>query len=258
MKLKFFLDEILQSVDKGTTRRFNCPSCGSTDNSLSVSNFEGVIKYNCFKAFCTLKGSRKSVDSLDALKTRLNRVCSSLKGWETPQHWIKGIASKKCLKILLTTNSMVPYSKGYFKVGYDPEEERFIYFIEEDHKIVGAVGRSLGHGVPKVKNYPNSKPVPFTAGVGKTLVLTEDCASACAISNIPEFTGMALLGTNLKEEYIPYIAKYDNVMVALDYDARKKSLAIKNSLEYYCKHVKVMIIHKDIKDMSNEELNNVV
>lgn len=247
------LDILFDSVPEGTTRRFNCPKC-KHENTLSITKTGSEVKYNCFSASCTLYGDLAYKASLGSLKARFNARTEEEGVFSIPDYWVRGISSEKCFRMLLTTNSHVAYQKGMFQVAYDPREDRMVYLVQDDRgNIVGGVGRTLSFKKPKVLNYKGSAPMPFRAGKGSTVVLVEDCASACAVSEIPEYTGLALLGTNLKETYIPILKEYDKVVVALDYDARKKALDLKRSLCYYGLNVRVVILKQDLKDLEYEK-----
>jgi DNA primase len=253
------IDILANSVQDGESRRFDCPFCGG-NQSLSISKNGNKILYNCFRAICAKNGSVGYVPSLDALKSRLNAPSKAEEKFFIPDYWVHGVSSEKTIKMLLKTNSYEAYKNGNFRVAYDPREDRLVYLVQDvQGSMVGAVGRTLSNAVPKTLNYPGSAPVPFNA-CGKSctkLVIVEDCASACAISEIPGVRGMALLGTYLRKDYIPFMARHLDVYIALDYDARKKALDMKQRLLYYCKKVNVIILDKDIKDMTLNERENL-
>lgn len=257
MQLNYLIRELIDSVQENDKKRFNCPKCGGL-NSFNISRIGSEVKYHCYRDVCKLSGSIRTLASLNALKSRLNASRKREEEFSVPAHWIRGISSKNMVRMLITTNSMFPYQQGYFNVAYDPEMNRFVYLIlNESGKVVGAVGRAMGKG-HKVHNYAQSVPNPFTCGKGDTLVLVEDCASACAVSRDCRFTGMALLGTSLREEYIPYIVRYNKVIIALDNDAKRTALKIKNSLSYYHPNVSVWLLKQDIKDMDDGRFKDFV
>lgn len=257
LKIKDTIDNLIESVPDGTSRRFNCPICKG-ENSFSITKLGSEVKYNCFRNSCDSNKSRGILTlkpTMTGLKTRLEGRTEEKRTFTIPDYWVMGVASEKCLQMLLKTNCFEAYTKGLFKCAYDPQEDRLVYLVQDDKgNAVGAIGRSLSGKWPKNKNYHGSLPIPFTVGSGNRVVLVEDCASACAVNCISNATGLALLGTNLPESFIPYLVKYDTILVALDYDARKKALDIKNRLTYYCKNVRVVILGKDLKDMTKEEI----
>lgn len=248
--MQHVLNTLIESVQDGTSRRFNCPVCRGL-NTLSITKVGSEVRYKCFRASCSLKPRVQRIKaSLDSLKTRLKGVYKRKEEFSIPDYWVMGVASKKCFEMLFKNKIIEPYKKGLFDIAYDPREDRLVYLVKNKlGTIVGGIGRALSNKIPKTLNYPNSEDMPFTVGKGSNLVLVEDCASACRVGNIDNYVGMALLGTNLKESHILHILKYKTIYVALDYDARKKALSIKNCLRYYCNDVRMIILYIDIKDM---------
>lgn len=265
------IGHLFDLVQNNTTKRFDCPIC-NTKGALSITKANGSVKYNCFESSCTIRGSRiikmgyqELLDAESYAKSLLAN--SSLEGhteakeeFRLPDYLIMGIGSKSAFQMLLNNNSMETYQHGMFKTAFDPKQNRLVFLIHEEGKIVGAVGKALENNiVPKVINYPNSKNVPFTCGTGSTVVLVEDCLSACSIGRIKGYVGLALLGTNLKSEYLAHIvANYENVIVALDPDAYVKSITLMKSIEYYTQNVKIWKLEHELKHMDKEMVNKFI
>ena len=98
-------------------------------------------------------------------------------------------------------------------------KDRVVFLIKnrDSHKVVGAVGRGLNKNVyPKWFMYGN-KDVPFKCGECDDAVIVEDCPSACAVSNI--LTGIAIMGTKLKDLHKSHLKPYKNLYICLDRDA---------------------------------------
>lgn len=155
------------------------------------------------------------------------------------------------------------YNRGVFDVAYDPIQDRVCFIVKKQNKIVGLIGRAVQKDIqPKTINYPNSDvAIPFICtgrqeGTKRPLMLVEDCFSAASATRLP-VTAMALLGSTIKSDYIPYVKLHDEIIIALDRDARKKALAMKKKLCYYHQTVRMMLLSKDIKDMTDQELNQV-
>lgn len=236
--------------------RFNCPICRGF-YTLGITKQDGKLKWHCFKASCdTVKGNTNYLRSSSELKTALEGRTEGKKKFTLPDHLIYGLSSKKTLQMIIRGNCLDSYSKGLFDAAYDPVQDRVCFIVKQGNEIVGLIGKACTSNTrPKVLNYPNSDiSTPFVCGNSDTIVLVEDCLSAASVARIPELTGMALLGSSLKNEYIPLVRKYNKVIVALDRDARKKALAIKMKLCYYHQNVKLWMINQDIKDMNNEDL----
>jgi hypothetical protein len=84
-------------------------------------------------------------------------------------------------------------------------------------------------------------------------VLVEDCVSACKVA-MANLTGVAILGTSLKEDYIiPIADRIDKCVVCLDKDATNKSFKIRDALSYHIPTY-VEMIDKDLKHYSINEL----
>lgn len=228
-------------------RHHDCPACGHK-NCFAIKRENGIIKYHCFRAACNLRGNPKYARSAEEITRALAR--ESVEGdleFTVPDYFQFGVNSDKILDMLHRYNSFEAYVKGYITIGYDPKENRLIFFIKDKGKIVGAVGRTLSNSPLKSRIYLNSKGC-ITVGKGKTLVLVEDPFSACSIARDEKYTGCALLGTNLTDNVREKIKEYSTLMVCLDKDASVKSLKIADHLRFLGKDVKVRLLDKDLKD----------
>ena len=141
------------------------------------------------------------------------------------------------------------YLSGRADIRYDFKRNRVVFLVKDGNKVVDAAGRSIDGRSPKWYRYGNSQH-PYLCGDSSTCIVVEDCASACSISNIS--TGVALLGTNLLDEHINVISKYERVFVALDKDATDKAVDMVKTL---CKVVptKLMVLPRDLKNMTKDE-----
>ena len=63
---------------------------------------------------------------------------------------------------------------------YDVKEDRVVFPIMHNNKMVDATGRALMKRLPKWKRYGNSG-LPYTFGCGKVAVVVEDCVSAAIV-----------------------------------------------------------------------------
>lgn len=240
------------SVNFYAPGRYNCPECGGVD-SFSVTDINGYLVFNCYKASCGYKGKVVGSNLYEATASRLYEVKNSPSDnvFIVPDYWVRGIANNACAELLAKYYCLDAYHKNWFKCGYDPKEDRIIIFITDSNMSVqGAIGRILRprKGVYKVKNY-FVPPVPFLCGVGSTLVIVEDVFSAISASRNDSYTGMAMLGTHFKKEYLTILKNYERVVIALDADAKNKAIKIKKLLDYYCSNVSLWFLDKDIKDM---------
>lgn len=233
--------------------REHCPVCGG-NKTLSVTRDSGKYLYRCFKSSCNIRGVIGSSYTSSEIKERVRPTAKPQTKFHFPEHFIQGIANDACYRYIQSNHVLFYAVHNIAKVGYDPKLNRFLYFITRANEIVGAVGRALSHKTwPKVYQYDSPIIYPFIAGDTDTLVLVEDCASACAVTRIPELSGCALLGTFLQPDYVPVITKYKKVIICLDNDATQKSLTINKLLQYYTK-TNIKMLNRDIKNMSQEEL----
>lgn len=253
--MRELVSSLCDSVPVGQSKRFDCPACGG-HNTLSVKNDMGKLKYLCFKASCDLRaGVAQGYVSSEFVKGRLNTPRLASSRFVMPDYFIQGVGNAECSEILRKYHCLEAYEKGLFKIGYDPRQNRFVFFVQDGNgSIVGAVGRKLDPYGAKVINYEGSGTRPFICGTGSTLVLVEDCFSAASVTRKSDYSGMALLGTNLKKEYIEYMLEYQEVVVALDADAKTKAIKIKNDLTYFHPNVKLRFLEEDIKEMATEDL----
>jgi len=241
------VDLSLYSVALGNTERYDCPVCGGR-NTFTVTNNQGTIIFNCYRAGCSARGAWHKGRTREELKSLKDKRTSSPKPFKLPDYIQYGLANSKVVQYLHKH-----YCRDFahrLPIAYDPRQDRILFLIKDEDTIIGAVGRDLS-GKSKLKslNYHDNISKPFIIGDTDTVVIVEDCTSACSLLRNPEYTGLALLGTNLKSAYIPWIKKYKKVIVALDKDARSKSLSIKKHLSFYCNDVSVWLLEKDIKDM---------
>jgi hypothetical protein len=253
-KLPSYIESLSDSVQNNSTLRFNCPECNG-NNSLGITREQGKVKWHCFK--CQKAGVCEYQRTSSELKIALGGRTELKTEFTLPEYLIFGLGSKKTVNLIKKYHCEVPYSRGLFDIAYDPIQDRVCFIVNKNNKIMGLVGRSINSNVfPKTLNYPNSDiSTPFICGIRfDSLVLVEDCISAVSVSRIPELSGLALLGSTLKTEYVPSLKAYDTIIIALDRDARKKALAIKKKLCYYHGNVKLWWLEKDIKDMSDKEL----
>jgi hypothetical protein len=234
---------------------------------MTITTIEGGYIYNCYRASCERKYSSGlarlalSIEQrLGALKTRQEKVSQEDVAWQVPDYWIDGIGDAACHDYMVEKHMMQAYKEGLFRPMYDPAERRFIFPIKDSlGHIIGAVGKTLIRATPKIKNYNRTFTRPFTCGKFPKAIIVEDCASAVAATRAG-YTGIALLGTHLKKDFIEYLSapQYTSLGIALDPDAYSKSIQMKKVLDSYVKNVYILRLPKDIKDATDEELKGVL
>lgn len=244
-----------EGIPASTTKRFNCPNCLG-HNTFSVTNTGVRYVFNCYRSSCDLRGYTPYVPTNEEIKQYINRTTpiKKVEDFKLPSYVTHSIGSRKALNYMAKFNGLQAYRKGLYQVGYDTAFDKLVYMLMDDKLIRGAVGRSLNGGLPKSMIYPNSAVMPFICGIGHHCFIVEDCASAAAVGGYDGYTGLALLGTRFKQEYIQYLYKYNKFTIALDADAKKKAIEIKSLLSLFKRDVEIVNLDNDIKDKSKDEL----
>lgn len=258
MNIPNYLEPLVAAVPHNTAQRFDCPKCRGK-STLGITKENGKVKWHCFKASCNLKPGNKSYSrNISELKTVLNAHTAVKQEFKLPDYLIYGLSSSYASLMITEGHCLEVYKQGLFDIAFDPKENRVCFLVKKNNKDIGLIGKAINNKIkPKVLNYQNSDvSTPFICGSTDTIVLVEDCLSAASVCRIKELSGLALLGSSLKNEYLPIVKSYSKCIVALDRDARKKALAIKKKLCYYHPNVKLWLLDMDIKEMSDKELNN--
>jgi DNA primase len=141
-------------------------------------------------------------------------------------------------------------------IRYDIREDRIVFPITSNGKIVDAIGRSLKNKLPKWKKYGNSG-LPFSSGCGKVAVVVEDCVSAVAIGS-DVYVGVAVLGTSLSEIHKKYLSQFSTAIIALDPDALPKTLQFAKELRGHVQDIRVLRLQDDLKYFKKEDYNNLI
>jgi len=260
MKSPNWLKGYVESLDIQPLGRYraDCPVCGKS-NTFTVTD-DGLQRlWFCFHADCNVSGRTGIVLSKDfakiAIKKPTGRADKVLPvKFSVPDTFVSLSRNLDAELYVRSVHAYDAYLSGAADIRYDFKRNRVAYIVKTDNKIVDAAGRSLDGRNPKWYRYNNSS-VPFACGDKATALLVEDCASACAVSNL--VTGVALLGTNLLDEHIEFLSKYKRVFVALDKDATDKAL---DMVKILCRKVptKLMVLDRDLKNLNNEERNEFI
>ena len=242
-------------IPNGHTKRMNCPECGGI-KTFTVTNNMGSLVWNCYKASCNVRGGNRvhlSADDIRAGFTGAKEFAEDT--FELPSYIIPHRNRRTVLKFC--------YEYGFepddVGVSYDIKEDRVVFPITHNGKLVDATGRALGKRLPKWKRYGKSG-LPFTYGCGNVAVVVEDCVSA-AVVGYGSFVGVALLGTSLQDSHKGYLAQFSTAVIALDPDALPKTLQMAKELRGHVNDVRVLRLTDDLKyrnptDM--EKLNGII
>lgn len=244
--------EVIKAIPirEGDTKVIQCPFCGGL-KKLSISKVDGQLKWNCFRASCNGKGIYQGRRSLQAAKNYLADAVQQKTREPKPIPSITTPARnhQPALDYLEQNNSLEAYEAGYIDVRYAPAEDRVLFCTD-----TGAVGRSLKKYGPKWLTYGVLEE-GIHVGNGSTAVLVEDTPSACSVSRIDGFVGVALLGTRISNCLKKSLKKYNACYLVLDKDASSKSITICRSVR---RSLLVRFTAKDLKNLSVNELSEVL
>jgi len=244
--------EVIKTIPirEGDTKVIQCPFCGGL-KKLSVSKVDGQLKWYCFRASCNGKGIYQGKRSLQAAKNYLADAVQQKTREPKPIPSITTPARnhQPALDYLEQNNSLEAYEAGYIDVRYAPAEDRVLFCTD-----TGAVGRSLKKYGPKWLTYGVLEE-GIHVGNGSTAVLVEDTPSACSVSRIDGFVGVALLGTRISSCLKKSLNKYSACYLILDKDASSKSITICKSVS---RSLLVRLTAVDLKRLSVNQLVGVL
>ena len=235
--------------------RMDCPACNHK-NTLSIMNNNGTILYHCFSASCNVKGRVSDRKELTFSKPK------PLADKSVPldsRSFVPLSRNCKALDMVVKRNSYEAYQHARADIRYDVRQDRVVFMVYKDGKTVDAVGRKLNEddNRPKWFRYARSRhPFVCRAKTDTDIAfLVEDCFSACAVSQV--YHGIALMGTNLPNEYLTTLKSYSKIVVALDRDASKKAIELTKQLKLYVPST-LVFLEKDIKNMELTEIQELI
>ena len=242
--------------------RGDCPECRGK-NTFTATNELGDIKYNCFKLGCTVGGIHGTDMTAAEIHRRLEeqqlqRAYTNIKKekdtMEIPEYVVTPKASHtKYQRYIKRWGIAIGHTM------YDVKDERVVFPIKHDGRIVDAVGRAVGKKQhPKWYRYTGEADY-YTIGDAKTLLIVEDVVSAIvAFQEIPYVTAMAILGTSLSPKHMEKIGEYDKVIIALDPDAIGKTVEYRREIELWTGNKTVaMNLIDDIKYREYEDMDKL-
>ena len=256
---QFVIDLGLKESDR---YRGDCPECRGK-NTFTATNILGDIKYNCFKLGCTVGGIHGTDMTAAEIHRRLEeqqlqRAYTNIKKekdtMEIPEYVVTPKASHtKYQRYIKRWGIAIGHTM------YDVKDERVVFPIKHDGRIVDAVGRAVGKKQhPKWYRYTGEADY-YTIGEAKTLLIVEDVVSAIvAFQEIPYVTAMAILGTSLSPKHMEKIGEYDKIIIALDPDAIGKTVEYRREIELWTGNKTVaMNLIDDIKYREYEDMDKL-
>ena len=254
-------------LSDGQKHRGKCPECGRS-NTFTATNQMGKLVWNCYANSCSLSGAKNILMSVDEIRKRMkefkidtdNKTVNvklpevfSLPEWVKPytpydsdlDDSPKAIVDKFCERYGLWAEDL--------ELHYDIKESRIVFPVQDDGKLVDAVGRSIKDGVvPKWKRY-GTYAEGFIRGQHQLAIVVEDVVSACVIETLGA-TGVAILGTTLNANHIEALRGFKRVIVALDPDAAEKTIAYTKMLKSNGVQALALKLLDDIKYRREEDI----
>jgi len=254
-------------LSDGQKHRGKCPECGRS-NTFTATNQMGKLVWNCYANSCSLSGAKNIPMSVDEIRKRMKDFkidtddktinvklpeVFSLPEWVKPytpydsdlDDSPKAIIDKFCERYGLWAEDL--------ELHYDIKESRIVFPVQDDGKLVDAVGRSIEDGViPKWKRY-GTYAEGFIRGQHQLAIVVEDVVSACVIETLGA-TGVAILGTTLNANHIEALRGFKRVIVALDPDAAEKTIAYTKMLKSNGVQALALKLLDDIKYRREEDI----
>lgn len=257
MKATSQQNDILSSVrlKDGETKRIDCPFCGGK-STFTLTRKDGRRLWNCYKASCTASGGKGDTRSITSIHKALSAPFNGtirVNPEPIPQIVSHPDHHPEVVQYLEQVHAIEAMKSGLVDVCYAPKENRVLFWM---NKGSGAVGRALDGRRPKWKAFGDTTGI-FTCGVGKTAIVVEDAASACAVGILPNYTGVALLGTHIDSIKKRQLMAFDRVIFCLDNDASKKSISLLRKVEGWVP-ASVRFLRDDLKWLTKTQIEEVL
>jgi DNA primase len=215
----------------------------------------------CFHADCNVSG-RTGITLTKEHASRALRQSQALvpapsrtnNTYEIPNTFVSLSRNLDAELYVKRVNAYDAYLSGRADIRYDFKRNRVVFLVKDGNKVVDAAGRSIDGRSPKWYRYGGSKH-PFVCGASTTVIVCEDCASACSVCSVA--TGVALMGTNLLTEHIDVLKQYDRVFIALDKDATDKAIGMVRTLHTHVP-TRLMVLRTDLKNMQRDERDDFI
>ena len=229
-------------IQESETIRMDCPECKGR-KTFTVTNNNGQLLWNCYKASCNVRGTHKMRMSAESIYRRLNMIeDNTITDFCMPVNIVPLSSEYEQAMAWAFGWGLSPNRHGLM---YDIREHRVVFPVVHEGITVDATGRAIGKRLPKWKRYGSNR-LPYTYGYGKVAVVVEDCISAAVVGD-DRHTGVALMGTSMSNEQKQYLSQFSTALVALDRDAVSKALQLARELDGVVDKVKVLMLKDDLK-----------
>lgn len=244
------------NLTEGETKRSNCPMCNGKLTFTATKDL-GQIKYNCYKLDCKIRGYHHT----DMTAEEVRKLMRS-----TPKPTQKEVLTMDIPEYVVTPSAEHTKFHRFVKrwglqahgLLYDVKDERVVFPIYHKGRMIDANGRAVGGKLPKWYRYTGAADY-YIKGTGSTIIVVEDVVSAdIAVLEVPHISSMAILGTSLTDKHIEKLGQYNQVIVALDPDAIKKTLEFKREIELWTgRDVHALKLDDDIKYRVQEDIERI-
>jgi len=241
------------NIKEGETLTMDCPICNGV-KKFTATNKEGLVLYNCYRNSCDVKGATITNMLAETVKNKIQGKEEKVeqKKFEMPEYITDGNNSyvqRFIRRWGLNINLM-----------YDVKNKRAVFPIYKNGRMIDAIGRALYNAQPKWYKYGGmAKYYSYCINPSKSVsVVVEDVVSAITVSmSFPQAEGVAILGTSLSYAHKEFMQRYDKVMIALDPDAKKKTLAFTKEMRNYVDDVVAINLVDDIKYKKDTDMNTI-
>ena len=239
-------------IPNGHTKRMNCPICKGY-KTFTVTNNMGSLVWNCYKASCEAKGGTRVHLSVEDIRAGFSGAeeYAADEPFVLPDY----VVPHNNRDEVLTFAKQWGINENELDLMYDVKENRVVFPVVHQGKMVDATGRTLSSRLPKWKRYGKNS-LPYAVGFGKVAVVVEDCVSAAVVGS-DVFVGVAVLGTSLSEGHKRYLSQFSTAIIALDPDALPKTLGFAKELRGHVSNVKVLRLTDDLKYRNKDDIDNL-
>lgn len=241
-------------LQEGQVWRGTCPVC-KRPKTFTAKNDMGTMLWNCYANSCNESGATHVNLRVEDIKRFLYKdqdAVTDIPEFSLPP-WVVVDNNQPQLINLCGRYEL---DEALLDLRYDVREDRVVFPIYQNGLIVDAAGRAMMGVQPKWRRYGVARTAFVTRTPGTKAVVVEDCISAAVVETLGG-VGFALLGTTLLDEHKQMLRKYSKVIVALDPDARAKTLQYTRELKSAGIDAYALNLYDDIKYRNSPDVTAI-